>query len=482
MAYGSEQLKSLYYRMPIAVKNSIATAYGVRQRSDRYGKYFESHKGFLENSQNWNNERLVAFNDEQTIDFVNRAIRECEYYANRKDYHPITSIEELATLPVLTKEEVRKHITEFYSGTVSKQAFRWVHTSGTTGKSLVFPVSKSAFQREYAFRAVHYSWGNVYPHLRHRVAYCAGHPIAAPDRKIPPFWAFDYANNWLLLSSYHMSERNLNAYIRKLEKYNPEMIGGYPSSLYLLALANKKYGSEGIRVKAVYCASETLFDHQKLTIEDSFGCKAFNWYGNTELCGNIVECERGELHLKYEHSKIELLNENDDLCKPGDTGRLVCTGFGNLAFPLIRYEVGDVATISQDQTTRCGRGGLIIDRVEGRKEDYIVTGDGRLVGRLDHLFKDSINVIEGQIRQNRVGEVVLNIVKSDKYSKDDEDLLLREAKLRLGAETEVNISYVNSIPRTPNGKFPFIVSSVNQYEVINNLASAHKSSHTKTGM
>jgi phenylacetate-CoA ligase len=263
-----------------------------------------------------------------------------------------------------------------------------------------------------------------------------------------------------------MSERNLGYYIKKLEEYGPIMIGGYPSSLYLLALANKKYGASKIDVDAVYTASETLFDHQRKAIEESFSCKVFNWYGNTELCGNIVECEEGELHVKYEHSRIEFLREDNTPCRPGETGRMVCTGFGNRAFPMIRYEVGDVATVAKSQKSRCGRGGLLIERVEGRKEDYILTGDDKLVGRLDHIFKDSVNVKEAQIIQNAKGKIIFLIVRNNVYSKNDENQILEEARLRLGREMSISFNYVDSIPRTLNGKYQFIVSSLNLSHVI----------------
>jgi hypothetical protein len=114
------------------------------------------------------------------------------------------------------------------------------------------------------------------------------------------------------------------------------------------------------------------------------------------MCGNIVECKFGERHMKYEHSCMEVLDQRGDPVPSGGTGRLVCTGFGNLAFPLVRYDIGEVVTVSRSQTAKCGRGGLLVDQVVGGAEDYIIGADGRMVGRLDYLFKDSENVIEAR--------------------------------------------------------------------------------------
>jgi phenylacetate-CoA ligase len=154
------------------------------------------------------------------------------------------------------------------------------------------------------------------------------------------------------------------------------------------------------------------------------------------------------------------LNEHDELCKAGEKGRIISTGFGNRTFPLIRYDVGDTVTIAENQTSKCGRGGLLIEEIIGRVEDYVVTPDGRFVGRLDHLFKDSLNVKEAQILQKQRHEIVIRIVPENDYNEKDESLILKEARLRLGDAIKIKFEAVSDIPRTANGKFRFIVSEL----------------------
>jgi phenylacetate-CoA ligase len=103
-------------------------------------------------------------------------------------------------------------------------------------------------------------------------------------------------------------------------------------------------------------------------------------------------------------------------------------------------------------------------------EDYVVTADLRLVGRLDHIFKDSRAVVEAQIVQEKIGEVVLRIVRSNDYAACDEDEILREARLRLGTDTRVRFEYVDAIPGTSNGKVRFIVSTIDQELILRQLA------------
>ena len=296
------------------------------------------------------------------------------------------------------------------------------------------------------------------------------YPVAAPDQTRPPFWVYDAANRHLFFSSYHMSPRNLPHYVAALATFQPVAIAGYPSSLYLLARAQRAAGTRKVHPTAIYAFSECLLDFQRELIEDVFRCRALNWYGNTEMCANIVECEEGELHLKLEHSFVEVLNDDNLEAGPGKCGRLVCTGFGNRAFPLIRYEIGDEVRMSEHQESRCGRGGLLVDEVIGRTEDYIVTPDGRFVGRLDHIFKDTLTVREAQLVQDDIQRIVIRIVPDEHYSTDDERALIDAARLRLGPNIRIDVERAQSIARSAGGKFRFVVSSLDQEAILEGLA------------
>lgn len=469
MPYGGKISKFIFYNSPTIIKNLMSSSFGYIQRGERYGDYFERYYENLRESQYWNNKKLKKNSYENTINFITRVLDKTKYYRDNDYYNLWSKYKEIKKLPLLKKEKVRENQEKLYIDNLRSLKHKWAHTSGTTGKSLIFPLSLNTFQREYAFRTLHYDWSGISLLKRDKIAICSGHPITYYNRKKPPFWVYDYPNNWLILSSYHLNEKNLPFYINELEKFSPQMIHGYPSSIYILALGYKKYGRGILKLKSIYTSSETLLDYQRSAIEKAFQVKVFNWYGNSEMVANIVECEKGELHLKYEHSYIEILNENNKECIPGETGRIVSTGFGNDAFPLIRYEVGDCVTVAKNQTSKCGRGGLLIERIEGREEDYIVTPDGKLVGRLDHLFKDSQNVIEAQIFQEKINEIYIHIVKDVRYTKEDENIILNEARLRLGNSINIKFEYVDKIEKTKNGKFRFIESKLNQEELIKSI-------------
>lgn len=461
MSYGSKSVRALYYSLPLAAKNLLASTYGWRERRRRYGQTYQETLALLRDSQGWSNEELLAVQQARLSQFLPEAVSHTRYFRSQTRYADLLKANApLADFPLLSKATVRSEATNFHHDEIASMHCRWISTSGTTGSPLVLPVSDQHFQRECAFRALAYEWAGVGLETD-KVAFCAGHPVARADRTRPPFWVYDWSSNWLYFSSYHLSRQNLQHYILELEKFQPVMLGGYPSALYLLALGYEKFGGK-LKLKAISCSSETLFPWQRAKIAGVFGAKVFNYYGSGETAANIAECEAGELHLKLEHSAVEVLNERNEQCAPGETGRLVSTGFDNLAFPLIRYEIGDEVTISKDQTAKCGRGGLLLDQILGRAEDYVLTPEGRILGRLDHLFKDCRNVVEAQLYQARVEELVCRIVKTDDYSEADEQAIRAEARMRLGPALKIDFEYVARLPRTKGGKLRFVVSEIDQ--------------------
>lgn len=468
MNYGSSRQRDVYFRMPSALKNLMASSYGFGQRAARYGHHFRRHLAFLEQAQWMSAPDLLQYQRERVAQLIEIAIREVPFYGAHPEYRAFLQHGDVRRLPVLSKAAVRRHSSQIRHPSWQKMQSRLAHTSGTTGEALHFPISQDCFQREYAFRALHFKWsGTQIP--GERGAFCQGHPVAHPDRQQPPFWVRDRVNCFLMLSSYHLSARNLRHYAAELDRFQPSVLCGYPSSLYLLAHGYRMHGSGRMKLRAAYTTSETLFDSQRSVMEQAFGCKVFDWYGNSEMCANVVECEKGERHLKLEHSFVEILDDRDRSVLPGGTGRMVCTGFGNLAFPLIRYDIGDSLTLSENQQSKCGRGGILIDRLEGRVEDYVVTADGRLAGRLDHLFKDSLNVVEAQIVQREPGVVIIRLVRGVDYSAADEEAIRAEAALRLGKNTTIRFECVEVLPRTANGKIRFIDSSLGQRNLLRDV-------------
>ena len=92
-----------------------------------------------------------------------------------------------------------------------------------------------------------------------------------------------------------------------------------------------------------------------------------------------AECERhAGLHINADHLVVELVDSRGHQVTE-EAGDVVITDLHNLAMPFVRYRNGDRATAIRDGDCACGRRLPLLQSVEGRILDMIVTPDGRHV-------------------------------------------------------------------------------------------------------
>jgi phenylacetate-CoA ligase len=249
----------------------------------------------------------------------------------------------------------------------------------------------------------------------------------------------------------------MDALVRYLQKRKVKYYSGYPSALYLLAtylLDNAITLNHP--PESVVTGAETVLPHQRRVIEQATGARLTDQYGASEHCGNISECQLHSYHVDMEFGAIEFLSDPN---LPPDVRRIVCTGFHNPVMPLIRYDIGDLATVT-DQPCDCGLRLPRVLKIDGRIESYVITPDGRQLGRLDFLFKGSHRIREAQLIQRSIDRLLVKVVTGNGYDQTDEQELLGQIRHYLGDVIEVDIEYIDEIPREANGKFRQIVSEI----------------------
>lgn len=447
--------QDLFYLSPGWLRNLATTLSERSKRNERFGPWYRTHDAFLRQSCTWPEEKLVAHQLEKTRRFLAFVGEHSPWYRElfrSLDFSPsaLQSIRDLQSIPVMTKKVIRSEYERIRVPDTGNYPLAWRHTSGTTGAGLRFPETINTIQEYYALRALQFRWATGMAPGKYRMAVIAGHPVAGPGQKKPPYWVTDHLNGTLFFSSYHLSDATAGYYINALEKFRPTLLLGYPSAIYLLASMYRKRNRQ-FHIPAVLTSSESLLLTQEKSFGEVFGAKTFDFYGNTEKCGYILTCPEGRRHLLHQSGMVELNGE-----------QMVVTNLANHAMPFVRYTTGDRIIRSENQRCGCGNNGILIDEIAGRSEDYIVTAEGYRIGRLDHLFKDASHVLEAQIVQKRAGEVILRIVKDPGYGAAEEALIRQEAVKRLGKNTLIEFDYTASIPREASGKFRFIVTTIGQ--------------------
>jgi len=424
-----------------------------------YGIKFAKFYNFLMESQWWSKEKLEKFQDERLRIIIKYAYENVPYYRRIFDEcglkpEDIQTKEDLKLLPILTKDDVRKNFNELITRNADKYKPYIFESGGTTGKPLKFYKDSISSLTHNAAVWRYRNWAG----FRHSDRWVVMRYETFTDSKqrIP----CTIKANTMELSSFHLKYENIGDYLSIIKKFNPKVIWAFPSTLYVMAKYIKNQGiAPNFNLRAIFTSSETLFKNHRALIEETFGCKIYDWYGSNEGIISAGECPEGGYHIN-ENGIIEIVDyKNNKQCKAGERGRVIGTSLWNYAMPFIRYDLGDIASISS-RKCKCGRGLPLLQSIEGRVDDIIITKDERLVGRLDEAFHYSFGIRESQIIQNEIGKITVKVIKDVNFSNKDIETLDKELKKRLGGEMDINYQFVDEIPKTRRGKYRFVISNV----------------------
>jgi phenylacetate-CoA ligase len=451
---------SFYSYSPPILKNSLASAYSILTSLKKYGRTYEQWRKILNESQYYGPEKLHSFQENLYSAFLTSVNSLSPFYSEiiKANNIDIRHLREIKKFPIINKAIVKENYKSIIPDNFESLKKYKFSSSGTTGTSLHVYMTPEAYEREYAFRWHYLSIGGA--GRKDKFAYFLGNNLYPTEQDKPPFHIIDYFENSIYFSLFHLSEKNLTHYLKDYNTFKPDYIKGYPSGLYAFAKYISEHNSSVHFPKAIFTASETLLDTQKKIIEEVFQARIFQWYGQVETTVNIHECEHHKFHVKEEYGFLELLNEQGNDALPGEVASVIGTGWGNTAFPLIRYDTGDNMILANDQTCKCGRTGRIIEKILGRDEDVIITPEGRHVGRLDFIFKPIENVVESQIIQESTDEIHVKIVPGPNFKnvefKEIEKILFKY----LGNHIKIRIEIVDEIERSANGKIRYVISKV----------------------
>ena len=453
-------LEKLYYWLPVPLQNIAVSLKGLQLKRIRKRGAYEEYKRQITNRNDWRAGQFESYQLEQLNRIVQFASKNIPYY-QRKYGTDIGTLDSLNTfrtrIPVLPREIVRSNPNDFISANSNNPIV--VQTTGTTGSPLKVVCDADSRQKNYAFFDAYLESLGLNTTARHIII--GGRVVVPPSSIKPPFWRDSKFQKSLLMSSYHLSDKFIDSYIDKIAEFKPEYIEAYPSSIYVIARHMHNTGRQ-LKIKAIVTSAETLYPEQREIIEQSFQCKIYDQYGCAEMCLFVGQCTEGKYHIRPDYGFIEIIDDHGHTAPLGELGNVVCTGFINKQMPLIRYIIGDRAALDTNQTCNCGLNTPILSEISGRKDDMLITGDGRYVGRMSPVLK-GLPVKEAQYIQNIPGEVLVNIVPDKMFKTSRDTISVVEAvTLRLGKNTRVKVNLVQDLVRGKGGKIKAVISNINK--------------------
>ena len=458
----SGDLVKLYSRLPVAAQNVACSLYGWKERRLRFGPAFRHRFTSLKETDRASRSEIEAYQDAQIERLVRHAFDTVPYYRRvmeERGLTPsgITSRDDLVKLPVLTKEVVRANHRDLLSDAHRGRRLRARRTSGSTGTALQVPAPKEAVAFQWAVWWRHRWRFGVQPLTWH--VNFSGRPVVPSAQKRPPYWRWNMPMRQLLVGMQQVKRANIASLAVRIDDPRFGFWSGVPSIIHPFV---EFLEAEGVVLnhppRVVFTGAEPTEHFQRAAIKRVTGAIVTDQYGFAEGCGNASRCEHGHYHEDWEFGVLEAVG-SEGLGNGDVRGKVVATGFANPAFPLIRYEVGDAAVWKPTEfRCSCGRASRVIERIDGRLEDYVVTPEGTRVRRFSYLFKKSHTIREAQVVQERQGRITIRYVPRTRVASDDLEAIRRKVSEWISPTLAVEFEEVGEIPRGAGGKFKAVLS------------------------
>ena len=306
------------------------------------------------------------------------------------------------TVPVMTKRDLQQPLKDRLSENYSIKNVYVNKTSGSSGDPFVFAKDKFCHAITWIIFKEWYGWHSIFNTKQARFY---GIPL---DKKGYYKERFkDWVTNRYRFNVFDLSETALDNWIKEFEKTDFVFMTGYTS--VIVAFANRLLQRNLVlseicsSLKACLPTSEMLSVEDKKLLEKAFNIPIINEYGSAEF-GLIALEKNQQWILNNLNLYVEILDDNGGILPYGEEGRIVITDLNNKAHPFIRYEIGDIGSISTiDKKTS------VLNTLIGRKEDYIKLPSGKTAPGLSlYYVTKSVMEDDGSIKEIKVLQHTIN--------------------------------------------------------------------------
>lgn len=366
--------------------------------------------------------------------------------------------EVLRQIPILEKDYVKKNVDQL---TNKKYANHKITTSGSTGIPLLIYADRAQLEQRMAMNLRNQEWtGYIFCEPSTRL----WHQKIGMS-KIQYFKEVFEA--WLcrrqFIPVFELNQTNINEVLKQIDKHKSTLIDGYAEAFNILVNHCKRHNLHFQWNKGVSSA-QMLYPETRAGMKEFLGLEVFDRYGSREFSGIAQECiSHWGKHINSYLYIIEILDDNGNDVPEGQMGNIVITDLHNLATPMIRYKIGDLAEQHTFAPCECGLSWPKMGEIVGRSQSVIITKDGKLVpGTLfDHILKDYYTLInKWQIVQETKEELNIYLEFIDEQEFDrQKDKLTAELKHYLG-DMVINYFSGDKIQMTKTGKYEHTISKV----------------------
>jgi phenylacetate-CoA ligase len=413
--------------------------------------------------------------DERLAGLLQHASSGIPFYRERVPWRPTLS---LADFPVLTKKDIHKsfydlmttELRDEYQGQVKRtRPYSWVvvKTGGSTG----IPTTV-IHDREFRDRG---RAGRLY------AQHLCGFPFGTPYLRL---WGSMRDINQMsdslaqrltgflarqtLLNAFRMGNGEIERYLDLINASSVNHMMAYVDAAQEMARYALKTGKKLKALQGIMACAGTVTEDTRRTLTEAFHARVHNNYGSRECATMACECESGGLHIFGNNLVLEVVDEKGRRLKAGQRGRILITLLFNHTFPLIRYDIGDEGTLS-DQRCSCGRPCPLLEGLQGRRVEFLTDNAGGYVtpAYVIHLIGVVHNpgcIRRFQLVQTSPVDYELRLeVEPDTPEQilaDITNKIRRDLRAVFGSQSRIEIRQMKEIPASDSGKFLYTINKM----------------------
>jgi len=407
----------------------------------------------------------LSKNYQELIEEQNAKLREfiSNTYKNVPYYHQIftdlnirpeeiRSRKELEYLPILTKQKIRDNFKDIIAKNLSSQRYFENRTSGSTGDPLRYFYSK--YDRLIGGCLLYRGWSFGGYELGDKMVFIAGASLGINFKNKLITKLHETTRNLKKLSSFDMDENSLLRYRDIINAFKPKFIRGYVSSIYAYAQWLEENQLTIHSPVAVFTTAEKLLPHMSQKISEAFNCQVYDNYGLND--GGISAYElpdQSGLRIDTERAILEVIDDDGRQIYEG-SGRIIATGLHNNALPFIRYDTGDIGTISIKPD-----GTHVLTEILGRQEEMLQTPEGKIVHGVffGYVFRAMNGISNYQVIQEDLYHLTIKLVTEENFDMSQLKAIRKLIQNR-SLEWQIHFDYVEEIDTSEAGKYRYVIS------------------------
>lgn len=453
--------------MSTNIKNRIKDIpFGISLEKYRWFFQKQRFRHFFEETEAWSSEQmrdwqLMKLKEVVDYAYIHVPLYRHLYSAVGYSLGEIRSISDFCSLPTISKADIKKDLASASTEELAKIGGRLCHTGGSTDKPMQFYLDPETIVREKAF--FEYYWRKNGFKFGQKCVVLRGYQAQPEIRR---FTRIDYSSNYLLCDSRFITEEQAFYAIDKdIRRFGAGILQAYPSSAYLLA---KSYVSHGIiapHFDYIFLGSENTYESHISVIKEVFTAKNVIYhYGHSECASIAIKyAESSRLGFCPFYGLTEFLDDKNSEISENNMGEIVATGF-NHSTPFIRYRTGDYAVKSAYHSSDYMANYQAVDRIEGRKHEFVLTKDNRKVSLCAiagaHIHSLS-RIGDMQYAQKEIGKLIVLVTALNNSVVSDEILeeISNDFNQFFKGTMDIEVKLVDALARTPGGKKIMLLQS-----------------------